>query len=100
MSAVELVDCGGGHFSLCGELSFHTVVGLLARGRDMFAGEQSIELDLSAVTHSDSAGLSLLIEWLKQAKLQGKSLRYISLPPQLRALADVSEVRQLLSPLA
>lgn len=85
---------------LNGVLSFATVTSLLAQSSVMFAGESSIEVNLSGVTHADSAGLSLLIEWLRQAKLQGKRLRYSALPAQLQALANVSEVFVLLNPSA
>ena len=64
---------------------------------EVFAGESDIEVDLSGVTHADSAGLSLLIEWLRLAKLQGKQLHYVALPVQLSALASISEVDGLLS---
>ncbi len=97
MSGAQLLDCGGGRYQLHGDLSFDTATQLLVQSQAMFAGESTLELDLSGVTHADSAGLSLLIEWLRQAKRQGKSLRYLSLPLQLQALADVSEVKSLFS---
>lgn len=97
MSAAKLEQQGEGHYRVSGELSFATVTELLLQSRSLFAGESSIEVDLSGVIHADSAGLSLLIEWLRQAKLQGKQLRYLALPVQLNALASISEVDGLLS---
>ena len=97
MSATRLVQQGEGRYAVQGDLSFDTVTGLLSESRSLFAGESSIELDLSGVTYADSAGLALLIEWLRQARLQGRQLHYQSLPSQLQALANVSEVTGLLS---
>lgn len=97
MSVANLVQQSEGQYAVTGELSFATVTDLLARSSNLFAGESSIEVDLSGVTHADSAGLSLLIEWLRQAKRQGKQLHYRGLPVQLQALGNVSEVTGLLS---
>ena len=97
MSATRLVQQGEGRYAVQGDLSFDTVTGLLSESRSLFAGESSIELDLSGVTYADSAGLALLVEWLRQARLQGRQLRYQSLPAQLQALANVSEVTGLLN---
>lgn len=96
MSAAKLAQQGEGRYRVSGELSFATVTDLLLQSRSLFAGEPSIELDLSGVTYADSAGLSLLIEWLRQARLQGKHLHYLALPAQLQALANISEVDDLL----
>ncbi|MGE0113827.1 MAG: lipid asymmetry maintenance protein MlaB [Steroidobacteraceae bacterium] len=97
MSNATLVQQGEGRYLVNGELSFATVTDLLRQSQGLFAGESSLQLDLSGVTHADSAGLSLLIEWLRQARLQGKQLRYLALPAQLQALANISEVSGLLS---
>ncbi len=97
MSATRLVQQGEGRYVVQGELSFDTVTGLLSESHSLFAGESSVELDLSGVTYADSAGLALLVEWLRQARLQGRQLRYQSLPAQLQSLANVSEVTGLLN---
>lgn len=97
MAAAQLEQQSPGHYRLGGELSFATVTALLAQSRALFAAESALEIDLSGVAHVDSAGLSLLIEWLRQAKLHGWQLRYHGLPAQLVALASISEVDGLLS---
>lgn len=97
MPRAQLQQLSPGHYSLSGELSFATVTELLQQSRSLFAGESSVEVDLSGVTHGDSAGLSLLIEWLRQAKLQSRQLRYVALPAQLNALASISDVDGLLA---
>lgn len=89
---------GAASYTLSGELTFASVTALMTQGQAQFAGQSAVLVDLSGVTHSDSAGLSLLIEWLRQAKQQGTTLRYTAMPPQLQALAAISEVSGLLSP--
>lgn len=57
----------------------------LPRG-DALAGAAS--LDLSGVTHADSAGLAFLLELRRRARDQGRELRFTGAPAQLRQLAD------------
>lgn len=93
----QLASVGEGRFRVTGNLGFETVKALLAASRQQFAGVAQIEVDLSGVTHSDSAGLALLIEWLRLARGASKSIRYTGISEQLRALARISEVEELLS---
>jgi phospholipid transport system transporter-binding protein len=97
VAAAQLEQQAPGRYRLTGELSFATVSALLSQSRVLFAAESALQIDLSNVAHADSAGLSLLIEWLRQAKLQGRQLHYLALPAQLVALASISEVDGLLS---
>lgn len=92
----QLVSVGEGRFRVTGILGFETVKALLATSRQQFAGAKQIEVDLTGVTQGDSAGLALLIEWLRIAQGAGKSIRYTGIPDQLRALARISEVDELL----
>lgn len=54
------------------------------------------EVDLGGVTHADSAGLALLLEWLVAARGSGWSLHYHHLPSQLAAIARVSGIAEVL----
>jgi phospholipid transport system transporter-binding protein len=85
-----------GRYRVNGELSFGTVGALLEQSRKTFDAASSLDIDLSGVNHSDSAGLALLIEWLRLAKRSGKKLNYSNLPPQLLAIAHMSDVDDLL----
>jgi phospholipid transport system transporter-binding protein len=61
-----------GLFRVSGELGFGTVLGLLEQSRGLFAqAGESIEIELSAVERVDSAGLALLIEWMREARRRG-----------------------------
>jgi len=96
-AVTELKAVDGSHFVVTGELGYDTVNALLAAGVAQFAGAGSqFEVDLSGVSQSDSAGLALLIEWLKVAQKTGKSVRYTRVPAQLRALARISEIEDFL----
>jgi phospholipid transport system transporter-binding protein len=80
-----------------GSLEFATVARLLPLGTAAIEGGHAAVIDLGAVTDSDSAGLALLIEWLSVAMEWKRSLRYENMPAQLRQLAGLSEVEELLT---
>jgi phospholipid transport system transporter-binding protein len=86
-----------GRFRVSGPMTFATVTGLLRQSADRFAQGERAEVDLAEVEESDSAGLALLIEWKKIARRQGGSVRFTNMPPQLTALARISEVDELLN---
>lgn len=96
MAAAELKSLGAGRFQVSGELGFETVKGLLLSSQASFKEASQLEIDLSSITHGDSAGLALLIEWLRLAQRDGKTLRYVAMPEQLRSLARISDVEDVL----
>lgn len=57
----------------------------------------ALTIDLGAVEESDSTALSLLLEWQRAAKAQGRKVRYVNLPANLRSLAEVYGVLELLA---
>lgn len=92
----ELNTLGSGRFSVTGELGFDTVRGLLSASEQPFTAAERIEIDLAGITQGDSAGLALLIEWLRRTTLAGKELHYTGVPAQMRALARLSDVEEIL----
>jgi len=97
MSQARLQSQSPGEFSLTGDLSFETVPGLVASGRQLFSGADEVRLNLAGVGRSDSAGLALLVSWLRLARQQGKQLSLQEIPQQLIGLARVSGVEHILA---
>jgi len=86
-----------GVYVLRGELGFATVTPLLNHSNTMFVdGETDIVVDLAEISRADSAGLSLLIQWWRQALEQQRSISYIHLPDQMMAMAQLGGVDELL----
>jgi len=92
----ELTELGGGRFALRGVLGFATVKDILAASKRLFADHTVLKIDFSAVTHSDSAGLALLLEWVNWAKHYRREIRYFNIPEAILAIARISEVTDLL----
>lgn len=85
-----------GRYQLEGELSFVSVELALKKTAKFFVSPTRMVFDLSSIAKADSAGLALLLEWLRQAGQGGVELRYINLPSQLQAMAQVVGVEDIL----
>ncbi len=88
---------GTGGFRLSGALSFATVPEVLASSMNLLRRSgASVYIDLQAVERSDSAGLALLVEWLRVARRLNKTITFRNIPPQMRAIAQVSGLEEIL----
>jgi phospholipid transport system transporter-binding protein len=96
-TTARLESLGSGRFRLNGVLDATTVANLLTESQERFATAPSIDVDLGGVTEADSAGLALLIEWLRGARERSQRIVFRNVPGQLNALAKISEVDELLS---
>ncbi len=85
-----------GRARLEGVLHFDTVASLLPIGEQAIEAGRATLIDLKDVTQSDSAGLALLIEWLSVAKAAQQPLHYENVPAQVRELAHLSDIEDLL----
>lgn len=89
-------DSETGYINICGDLTFTTVSGLLSSARDMFASLVKLDIDLAKVSSSDSAGLALLIDWMRLAKQNNKKIIFHNIPEQMLAMARASGLDELL----
>ena len=96
MNEFELKDLGEGKFSLSGELTFATAGAILTKSEMPFEEHTLIEVDLSAITDTDSAGLALLLEWITWANHTVREIRFTEMPEKIDAIAKVTEVDHLL----
>lgn len=97
MGDFTLEDLGDGRFALCGEMSFDTAERILEVSEGPFEEHTRIEIDLSGVTESDSAGLALLLEWVTWANHTVREISYSGMPERILAIAKTTEVDGLLT---
>lgn len=88
MSADGLtIEAAGPHgIAVRGALGFATAKRALAESAPLMAGEAALTIDLSGVTQADSAGLALLVEWLRLGAAHGRTVRFAGIPEQLQTL--------------
>ena len=96
MSEFQLKDLGEGKFALSGHMTFDTAANILHESETPFEEHTLIEVDLSGITESDSAGLALLLEWITWANHTVREIRFTAMPEIIDAIAKVTEVDHLL----
>ena len=97
MSEYTLEDRGEGRFALSGEMSFDTAERILKESEEPFEEHTQLEIDLSGVTLSDTAGLALLLEWVTWANHTVREIRFTGMPDRVLAIAKTTEVEGLLT---
>lgn len=89
------ITCDGERCVVQGALTMNNVTAVLEEGTRVFQGAR-IVVDLAAVSEVDSSALSLLLEWRRAAAAANRAIEYTNLPANLRSLADLYGVSELL----
>jgi len=74
----------------------NSVTAVLDESARVFAGAKNLVVDLSGVSEVDSSALSLLLEWQRTARAGGQVIAFTHLPANLKSLADLYGVSELL----
>jgi phospholipid transport system transporter-binding protein len=86
-----------GAIVVSGSITFDTVPGLFEQTRDWLENTGApTSVDLRDVARADSAGLALLVEWLRLAKLHGRTLKFTNVPQQVHSLIRVNGLENAL----
>lgn len=94
--ATATVERDGDTLRIGGELDFDSVAELWAVTKALFATEPFACIDLRGVERSNSAGVALLVEWLRQAQGFQRDLRFTHVPAQMRAIIQVVDLDSVL----
>lgn len=97
MSSAGFEQDGEGRFRVRGDLDFDSVPALFATSTAVLDARQpgDVLIDLAGVGQVDSAGLALVVEWLRWARDGKHRLRLAHVPEKLAALARISELGPL-----
>jgi phospholipid transport system transporter-binding protein len=57
----------------------------------------TLVIDCAGVSACDSAGVAVLLEWLGIARGASRALHYENLPAEVRSLARISDLEELLT---
>ena len=97
MADAQLVEKADGSWLLQGELGYMSVPSVLQHAGVNMLGKEQITVDLKGVTRADSAGLALLVEWLRESESAGNSIEFVNVPAQLLSIARVCGLEEILS---
>ena len=78
-----------------GAVTLDTVAGLLAEGVRSFEGGRPL-VDFSAVDAADSSALSLMLEWRRHFKRQGRDIAFANLGADLTSLTHLYGIADLI----
>jgi phospholipid transport system transporter-binding protein len=90
-----MISCEGGRCEVRGPLTIGSAAELAEEGRRLFVAERVV-VDLAGVTEVDSAAVSLLLEWRRAARGANRHIEYVNLPDNLKSLAALYGVSELL----
>ena len=97
MNQPHLEKISDHEYALSGELTMKNVPQVALETAPMIAGMSGeVSIDLSRISRADSAGLALLIDWLRIARREKVTLRFERLPDQLMQIAQVCELHSIL----
>ncbi|MFL6609879.1 STAS domain-containing protein [Pseudomonas alvandae] len=99
VSASDIRLGEAGELLLSGVLDYRTGPGLRKQGQALIKSAKAAELviDCSAVQKSSSVGLSLLLCFMRDAQAAGKTWSIRGMPEDMREIAQVSELTELLA---
>lgn len=83
-------------WTVAGPLTFASVPAEQERSLERFASPPG-KLDLAGVEDIDSAGIALVIEWARRARLAGADMRLVNVPAGMTALARTTGLNELLN---
>ena len=97
MNSYELKKISAGNFLLSGVINKKTVSELWKNRQVLQANNDAISIDLTNITHSDSAGLALLICLQKEAVQSKIQITFVQIPDQLQQLIKLSHLQDILN---
>ncbi|MDD4913853.1 MAG: STAS domain-containing protein [Methylococcales bacterium] len=90
MSRLLLIEQAPGYYHVTGSLTFANIDRRTLKSLKFLKGAGSICIDLAKVEATDSAGLALMIEWIKLSRSNNIRLAFKNIPEQLYTLAKLS----------
>ncbi len=89
---IKILELSFGQFAIQGDLTFASINKKVLKSVAFLTYSRDITLDLIDVSSADSAGLALLIEWIRYTRQHRIQLRFKNIPKQLLSLAKLSSL--------
>jgi phospholipid transport system transporter-binding protein len=91
-----MISCDGDRCKLDGPLTLENIVAVLEAAKRALPPVPQLTIDLAGVTEVDSSAVSLLLEWRRAALREKRKLEFVNLPDNLKSLAQLYGVSELL----
>jgi len=83
-----MITKDGNSYLVQGPVTMANVTSLLAESANLF-DHDALVVDLSAVEEVDSSAVSLMLQWMRDAKQRSQSLAFTNMPDNLKSLATL-----------
>jgi len=90
VTKLSIIAQGAGHFIIDGDLTFSTIDKKTVKSFAFLTASKHVTIDLGRVSCTDSAGLALMIEWIKYTRHHRTQITFKNIPEQLLNLAKLS----------
>ncbi|UJP05061.1 MAG: STAS domain-containing protein [Nitrosomonas sp.] len=90
-----VIRCANGRIIVDGAVTIDNVVMLTQQGIALF-DDSVVIVDLEKIIEVDSAVISMLLEWLRTARKNSRSLHYINLPESVESLIQLYGVTEII----
>jgi ABC-type transporter Mla MlaB component len=98
MQDTATINWQDGQYFISGHLNFDSIIGLYEQCEANLYNLQQIVLNLTQVKTSNSAGIALLVKFIRFANLQKKTLVIKELSSDIRLLAKAGNLDVLIEP--
>jgi phospholipid transport system transporter-binding protein len=78
-----------------GSVTFANAASVLESGKQQF-GKNDLTVDLKSLKELDSSVLAVIFEWVRYAKEQHVKIKFINIPANLKSLATLYGVVELI----
>ena len=95
LEEVRLIQTAVDTWSISGCLTFETVGRLVAKMPSSAAGTD-IQFDLTGLTRVDSAGIALMVEWMRRARVAQYQVHWCEAPEDVPSLIRVMGIGDLM----
>lgn len=90
MTTFQLIKHSKGNYFIQGDLTFLSLDQKKRLPFDFLKDSTDNCIDLEKVTNADSAGLALVLEWIKKSRRYNTKLTFKNIPQQILTLARLS----------
>ena len=97
MTQGKLIQESNVDFKLSGDIDQNTVPDIWEQRKILNTNQDRLTIDLSKVSHTDSAGVALLSCLQKEAIERKQNLLFVNIPHQLQQIIQLSHLEDILN---
>ncbi len=90
-----MIEREGNRLHVSGRLTMDTIGGLFSEAMQPLEGK-AWTVDLSRIEAADSAAVSMLLAWVRNAQRHGAGVSFVNVPENLRSLSELYGVAEKL----